>query len=110
MVVASAKISLNIRSLIQERIKSFRPSPEIFRIRTHNCSKAILNYHNIPEKDITLATLKTDMRKLKERMAKVEKRVNQIPDDLDGPLTPEEIASLDRAEEAYRSGRTVRIV
>ncbi len=81
----------------------------------------------MPEKDITAAILKTDMRTSKPKksvahksivlgMRKLEKRVNaldkqvrMLQEDKDDVLTEEDIEALDKAEEEYRSGRTVRL-
>ncbi len=82
----------------------------------------------MPEKDITLATLKMDMRtskpksapapesvvlalrKLEKRVNALDKRMRQLQEEKDDVLTAEDIKALDRAEEEYRSGRSVRLV
>lgn len=105
----------------------FRLDPETFRILSHNRSKAILDYHKMPEKDITLATLKTNMRtsksksastpkstvlalrKLEKKVNALDKRVRQLQEEKDDVLTEEDIKAIRKAEAEYRAGKTVRI-
>ncbi len=81
----------------------------------------------MPEKDITSATLKTDMRtsksksastpkstvltlrKLEKRVNALDKRMRQLQEEKDDVLTEEDIKAIRKAEAEYRAGKTVRI-